>query len=179
MHESLAEDVDEDTLFPAEREWIAAAVPSRRREFTAGRRCARIALEALGQPSVPLLPDAAGAVRWPPGYVGSITHCTGFRAAALARTADFAALGIDAETDAATARRGARSGGPRRTSGAWLDSSGAGAIDVERASFRASCWARSAGRGTQPSAFDGRWAAVAGLLLTAVVLPAGESDGSA
>ena len=207
MHESVDEDVDEDTLFPAEHEWIAAAVPSRRREFTAGRRCARIALEALGQPSVPLLPDAAGAVRWPPGYVGSITHCAGFRAAALARTEAFASVGIDAETDAAlpagvldlvalpderaALRRLPQTGvsWPRLLfsckesvykawyplSGAWLDFEQVRvAIDVERASFRAELLVPGpqAG-GTVPSAFDGRWAAVAGLLLTAVVLPAG------
>jgi 4'-phosphopantetheinyl transferase EntD len=35
--------------------------------------------------------------RWPDGVVGSMTHCDGYRAAAVARAADLAALGIDAE----------------------------------------------------------------------------------
>jgi len=34
---------------------------------------------------------------WPDGVVGGITHCAGYRAAAVARTDDLAGLGIDAE----------------------------------------------------------------------------------
>jgi 4'-phosphopantetheinyl transferase EntD len=34
---------------------------------------------------------------WPDGVVGSITHCAGYRAAAVARAADVAMIGIDAE----------------------------------------------------------------------------------
>jgi 4'-phosphopantetheinyl transferase EntD len=34
---------------------------------------------------------------WPAGIVGSITHCTGYRAAAVARDTDVTAVGIDAE----------------------------------------------------------------------------------
>jgi 4'-phosphopantetheinyl transferase EntD len=37
--------------------------------------------------------------RWPPGVVGSITHCAGYRAAAVARSGDLMAIGIDAEPD--------------------------------------------------------------------------------
>jgi 4'-phosphopantetheinyl transferase EntD len=39
----------------------------------------------------------SGAPRWPAGFVGSITHCPGYRAAAVGRAADFEAIGIDAE----------------------------------------------------------------------------------
>jgi 4'-phosphopantetheinyl transferase EntD len=51
----------------------------------------------LGVPPAPLLPGERGAPRWPAGLVGSMTHCQGYRAAALARAADLASLGIDAE----------------------------------------------------------------------------------
>src|SRR5205085_3369354 len=34
---------------------------------------------------------------WPPGIVGSITHCAGYRAAALATDQDLLSIGIDAE----------------------------------------------------------------------------------
>lgn len=84
-------------LYPEELEVVAAAVDKRRREFAAVRHCARGALTELGHPPVPLLPGERGAPRWPAGIVGSMTHCTGFAAAALARATDLASLGIDAE----------------------------------------------------------------------------------
>jgi 4'-phosphopantetheinyl transferase EntD len=95
------DEADEHTLFPAERERIASAVESRRREFVVARMLARLALADVGQPPVPLLSDPAGAVQWPAGLVGSITHCVGYRAAAVAPSAEFVSLGIDAETNAA------------------------------------------------------------------------------
>lgn len=87
-------------LFPAEQALVRTAGPRRRAEFTAGRECARIALAGLGLPAVPVLAGGAGEPRWPAGVTGSITHCAGYRACAVARTADVAALGIDAEPDA-------------------------------------------------------------------------------
>jgi 4'-phosphopantetheinyl transferase EntD len=84
-------------LFPEEEAAIARAVPKRRREFATVRLCARRALAELGRPPVPLPPGARGAPSWPAGVVGSMTHCEGYRVAAVARRADFAALGIDAE----------------------------------------------------------------------------------
>jgi 4'-phosphopantetheinyl transferase EntD len=86
-------------LFPAEERAVRTAGPRRRAEFTAGRQCARTALAALGVPAVPILLGLAGEPRWPAGLVGSITHCPGYRACAVARTADLAAIGIDAEPD--------------------------------------------------------------------------------
>jgi 4'-phosphopantetheinyl transferase EntD len=86
-------------LFPAEEALVATAVEKRRRDFAAGRSCAHRALGALGVPSAPLLPGEGGAPRWPPGFTGSITHCTGYAAAAAARTADARSVGIDAEPD--------------------------------------------------------------------------------
>jgi len=84
-------------LFPEENAIIAMAVESRRREFAAGRACARAALAKLGQPPVPILSGPRGAPRWPEGVVGSITHCPGYRAAAVAWTRDVVSLGLDAE----------------------------------------------------------------------------------
>ena len=86
-------------LFPAERQAVRTAGPERQAEFTAGRRCARTALAGLGVPAAPILPGPAGEPGWPPGVTGSITHCPGYRACAVARTEDLAAIGIDAEPD--------------------------------------------------------------------------------
>jgi 4'-phosphopantetheinyl transferase EntD len=86
-------------LFPEEQAAIANAVESRRREFATGRVCARAALARLGQPAVPVPRGLDGAPRWPDGTAGSITHCAGYRAAAVTLTKDVASLGIDAEPD--------------------------------------------------------------------------------
>lgn len=84
-------------LFPEEEAVLARAVDKRRREFTTGRACARAALARLGIAPVPILPGARGAPQWPSGVVGSITHCDGYRAAAVAWADDVTALGLDAE----------------------------------------------------------------------------------
>jgi 4'-phosphopantetheinyl transferase EntD len=84
-------------LFPEEEKAIARAVEKRRREFATGRACAREALARLGIEARSIPSGARGAPRWPPGAVGSITHCEGFRAAAVARAGDLLTLGIDAE----------------------------------------------------------------------------------
>jgi 4'-phosphopantetheinyl transferase EntD len=86
-------------LYPAEARAVATAGPSRQAEFTAGRRCARTALAALGVPAAAILPGPAGEPGWPVGVTGSITHCPGYRASVVARTRDLAAIGIDAEPD--------------------------------------------------------------------------------
>lgn len=90
-------DLPGTVLFPEESRLIENAVDTRQREFTTARRCAREALGVLGLPPRPILPNRHGAPQWPEGVVGSITHCTGYRAAALARTTDMLLLGIDAE----------------------------------------------------------------------------------
>ena len=85
-------------LLPAEEAVVARAVESRRREFAAGRACARAALAELGHTDPgPILPDERRAPVWPPGVVGSITHCTGLAAAAVASTDAWWAVGMDAE----------------------------------------------------------------------------------
>ncbi len=87
-------------LFPEEETLVARATEKRRREFTTGRECARGALSALGVPAAPILRGYRGAPRWPDGIAGSIAHCTGYCAAAVARTQDLAAIGLDAEPNA-------------------------------------------------------------------------------
>ncbi|MFB7277930.1 4'-phosphopantetheinyl transferase [Streptomyces hydrogenans] len=92
-------DPPEARLHPAEEAVVARAVPSRRREFTTVRHCAARALAGIGVPYRPLLPGERGAPRWPDGVVGAMTHCRGYRAAVVARGAEGAALGVDAEPD--------------------------------------------------------------------------------
>lgn len=90
-------DAPEATLFPEERAIVAAAVDKRRREFTTARHCARSALGKLGLPPAPILTGDRGAPQWPSGVVGSITHCAGYRAAAVARACEMMTVGLDAE----------------------------------------------------------------------------------
>jgi 4'-phosphopantetheinyl transferase EntD len=87
--------------FPEEEALLGQAVASRRAEFTTARHCARQALGALGVPKGPILRGPKREPLWPPGIIGSITHCTGYRAAAVARTAEVLTIGIDAEPHAA------------------------------------------------------------------------------
>ena len=84
-------------LFPEEAAIMVGAVDKRCREFTTARHCARSALAGLGVPPVPILTGEQGAPQWPPGIVGSITHCAGYRAAAVARACDMLTIGLDAE----------------------------------------------------------------------------------
>jgi len=86
-------------LFPAEEALVAGAAAKRRREFATGRHCARMALAELGVAPAPVLRGEMGAPRWPAGVVGSITHCAGYRAAAVARASDVLTTGVDAEPD--------------------------------------------------------------------------------
>jgi 4'-phosphopantetheinyl transferase EntD len=86
-------------LYPEEEALLQRAVTSRRLEFGTARWCARRALVKLGMPPAPILPGARGAPGWPAGVTGSMTHCAGYRAAALAHASDIAAIGIDAEPD--------------------------------------------------------------------------------
>jgi 4'-phosphopantetheinyl transferase EntD len=90
-------DPSDAALYPAEEAVIARAVDKRRREFTSARLCARTALARIGVPPAPILPGERGAPTWPAGVVGSMTHCAGYRAAAVARAIDVATIGLDAE----------------------------------------------------------------------------------
>lgn len=94
---AVSEELSEDLVFSEELTEVASAVVSRRQEYVTGRACAHLALERLGVPAMPILGGARGEPCWPRGVVGSITHCSGFRACAVGRAAEWAAVGIDAE----------------------------------------------------------------------------------
>ena len=88
------------TLFAVEVRSLGRAVDRRRREFVTGRACARQALARLGLPATAVGSGARGEPLWPAGVVGSITHCDGYRACAVAHARDVRALGVDAEVQA-------------------------------------------------------------------------------
>jgi 4'-phosphopantetheinyl transferase EntD len=90
-------DLVEEETYAAEQAVVRNAVAKRRSEFLTGRACARKALAQLGLPAQAVPVGPRGEPRWPDGVVGSITHCEGFRAAALAPSESLLALGIDAE----------------------------------------------------------------------------------
>jgi 4'-phosphopantetheinyl transferase EntD len=82
---------------PEEEPLIAKSVAKRRNEFITVRYCARKALGELGVAPVPILKGEKGEPCWPDGVVGSLTHCEGYRGAAVGRTAGVRSVGIDAE----------------------------------------------------------------------------------
>jgi 4'-phosphopantetheinyl transferase EntD len=84
-------------MFPEEAAHVVRAVESRRREFATVRKCAHLALSELGIEPSPIIPGPDREPLWPPGITGSMTHCDGFRAAAVVRKQDMNAVGIDAE----------------------------------------------------------------------------------
>lgn len=90
-------DTTDVELLPAEALVVERAVPRRRTEFARGRACARAALRALGGPAIAISSGTHREPLFPEGFVGSITHCEDFVAAAAARTTASTAFGIDAE----------------------------------------------------------------------------------
>ena len=195
-------DPAEAALLPEEEPAVARAVDKRRREFTTVRWCARRALAGLGLPPVPIPRGDKGAPRWPDGVVGSMTHCDGYRAAAVARAADLTALGIDAEPHGplpdgvleAVAREEelARLDGLRRASPgvhwdrllfsakesvykAWFPVTGRwlGFEDASLAFDPGGTFRAEILADDAPfPAFEGRWAADDGLAVTAIAVPA-------
>jgi 4'-phosphopantetheinyl transferase EntD len=89
-----------EPLLPDEEALVASAVEKRRREFAAGRTCARRALGVLGLPPTAILPGPNREPLWPAGVAGSITHCTGYCAAAVGWRDAVGSFGIDAEVHA-------------------------------------------------------------------------------
>jgi 4'-phosphopantetheinyl transferase EntD len=88
-------DLPGERIFPGEEQYLATARPARRQEFVTARRCAREAVRKLGFPPAPIGIGAHREPLWPDGVAGSITHCSGYRAAAV--TMKLVAVGIDAE----------------------------------------------------------------------------------
>jgi len=96
---STRADLVEVESFPEEARSLARAVEKRRREFLTGRACARQALAQLGLGPVAIPSGERGEPLWPSGVVGSITHCRGYRACAVASAGQVRSIGIDAEVD--------------------------------------------------------------------------------
>ncbi|MFE7118046.1 4'-phosphopantetheinyl transferase superfamily protein [Streptomyces sp. NPDC057654] len=83
-------------LHPAERELADALEGARRRDFVAGRHAAADALRLLGR-SGPVLRDGARP-RFPAGVRGSVSHCQGGAAAAVAAVGpETVGVGVDVE----------------------------------------------------------------------------------
>lgn len=193
---------DIPAVLPAiEEALIARAVERRRREFTTTRELARTALRSLGHPPVAVPSGIRGAPVWPAGVVGSMTHCTGYRAAVVARDSVLAAVGIDAEPD------GPLPGGILETISSRPERAALipAAADPGRLLFSAKesvykAWYPLTGRplgftdaevtfepsgvftarllvpgpsvgGRELDVFDGRWLTRGGLVLTAVTIP--------
>ena len=91
------DDPPELTPLPEEEPLIAKSVAKRRNEFITVRHCARLALQQLGLPPVPILKGDKGEPCWPAGVVGSLTHTQGYRGAVVGRSATIRSVGIDAE----------------------------------------------------------------------------------
>lgn len=95
--EELFEDPPGLTPHPREAHLVERAVDKRKREFTSARHCARLAMGRLGLEPGPILRGEMGSPVWPGGVVGSLTHCDGYRAAAVGYALQVRSVGIDAE----------------------------------------------------------------------------------
>ncbi len=95
--EEAVRDDREVALRPDEARFVADAVGTRQREFALGRLLAHEALRSIGAPDGPIEVGANREPLWPVDTVGSITHCDGYVAAAVAFRRDVRSLGVDAE----------------------------------------------------------------------------------
>ena len=91
---------EQGALSPDEELYLSSAVSQRRREFVTGRRCAMSAMELLGVRVSSVGRRADRLPNWPEAVIGSITHCDGFCAAAVAPREQTRFLGIDVEPNA-------------------------------------------------------------------------------
>jgi enterobactin synthetase component D len=94
------EEPDLALLHPDEAECVRNAVPKRKREFAKGRLCARRLLAEMGIRQFPLLVGQDRSPVWPEGIAGSLSHCDGYCAVALARKSVVSGIGLDVETAA-------------------------------------------------------------------------------
>ncbi|MDO5031651.1 4'-phosphopantetheinyl transferase [Corynebacterium sp.] len=85
-------------LDPQEQSIVSQAVDVRKAEFGDARWCAHQALKELDYTgSEPILRGERGMPLWPQGYIGSMTHTEGLRAAVVAPTSQVRSMGLDAE----------------------------------------------------------------------------------
>jgi len=87
---------------------LQQARPARKREYLAGRLCARKALGELLGPEAAATADLAaggdGVPQWPAGVVGSISHGAGMGLAAAAAGREYGGLGVEVEGSVAAER---------------------------------------------------------------------------
>lgn len=102
----VSDDAATGELLGEEETAVANSLEKRRREFAQGRACAREAMRRLGVEPAPIPARADRAPIWPEGIVGTITHTAGLVAAAVARTSEVVALGMDAESRARPLKTG-------------------------------------------------------------------------
>jgi 4'-phosphopantetheinyl transferase EntD len=77
---------------------LGRVAKKRHQEFAIGRDCAHRGLARLGAPDIAILIGPNREPIWPEGHLGSITHCEGYCAAAVARANNVISIGIDAES---------------------------------------------------------------------------------
>lgn len=88
---------DESALLPVEAVTIASQSVQVRRPTGAARIIARELLSTFGHRDCAILKSSSGAPVWPDGIVGSLAHDEEAAVAAVARSRNIAALGIDVE----------------------------------------------------------------------------------
>ncbi len=86
-----------EPMLPEEAVAVASAIPSRKREFAAGRRAARDALQEIGAATAAIPKGTDRAPVFPAGLAGSITHTRQAALAIAAQNAQFRTLGVDIE----------------------------------------------------------------------------------
>jgi 4'-phosphopantetheinyl transferase EntD len=88
-------------LLPEELQGTRQWSQKRWQDFTAGRVCARRALQQFNLGDFPLRAGADGLPIWPAGVTGCITHTQGYAAAVVGPLTRVRSLGLDSEVIAA------------------------------------------------------------------------------
>lgn len=86
-------------LRPGESRALSGEASAKKRaRFLSGRSAANVALRKLGLAEPPPVTQGPGSQPiWPPGVVGSITHCQGWAVVVAAKSTFASAIGIDLE----------------------------------------------------------------------------------
>ncbi|HEY6455786.1 MAG TPA: 4'-phosphopantetheinyl transferase superfamily protein [Steroidobacteraceae bacterium] len=97
----LQQEAPTGLLLSAELQCTRQWSQKRWQDFTAGRVCARRALQQFNLGDFPLRAGTDGLPIWPTGLTGCITHTTGYAAAVVGLATRVRGLGIDTEVIAA------------------------------------------------------------------------------
>ena len=89
-------DMWDTPAYPEELVLVSKAIEKRKKEFYAGRNCAREALRQLGVIDFPILSHNRAPI-WPQNITGSISHTKGCCGAAVTEKRNFRSIGIDIE----------------------------------------------------------------------------------